>query len=128
MRVHVGGDYFSKNYLQAWIEVAKRNPAKVFFSYSKSLHLFKQFALPENLVLTASRGGKHDDLIDLHGWKEALVVYSEQEAIDKGLEIDHDDTHAAFGEENFALLIHGTQPKGSAASQALQAIKRKAVA
>ena len=85
-----------------------------------------QFALPENLVLTASRGGKHDDLIDLHGWKEALVVYSEQEAIDKGLEINHDDTHAAFGEENFALLIHGTQPKGSMASQALSAIKKAA--
>ena len=126
MRVHVGGDYFNVKYLQAWIEVAKRNPDKIFYSYSKSLHLFKQFALPENLVLTASRGGKHDDLIDLHGWKEALVVYSEQEAIDKGLEIDHDDTHAAFGEENFALLIHGTQPKGSAASQALSAIKKAA--
>jgi hypothetical protein len=124
MRVHVGGDYFSKEYLQAWIEVAKRNPTRIFYSYSKSLHLFKEFALPENLVLTASRGGKYDDLIDLHGWKEALVVYSEQEAEEKGLEIDHDDTHAAFGKENFALLIHGTQPKGSAASQALSAIKR----
>ena len=128
MRVHVGGDYFNKEYLQAWIEVAKLNPDKVFYSYSKSLHLFKQFALPENLVLTASRGGKHDDLIDLHGWKEALVVYSEEEAAERGLEIDHDDTHAAFGEENFALLIHGTQPAGSMASQALQAIKRKAAA
>ena len=126
MRVHVGGDYFSKKYLQAWIEVAKMNPDKIFYSYSKSLHFFKEFALPENLVLTASRGGKYDDMIDLHGWKEALVVYSEQEAIDKGLEIDHDDTHAAFGKENFALLIHGTQPNGSMASQALQAIKKKA--
>ena len=123
MRVHVGGDYFSKKYLQAWIEVAKKNPDKIFYSYSKSLHFFKQFALPENLVLTASRGGKYDDLIDLHGWKEALVVYSEQEAEEKGLEIDHDDTHAAFGEKNFALLIHGTQPAGSAASIALQKIK-----
>ena len=124
MRVHVGGDYFSVVYLQAWIEVAKRNPDKVFYSYSKSLPMFAEFALPDNLVLTASRGGKYDELIDLHGWKEALVVYSEQEAIDKGLEIDHDDTHAAFGKENFALLIHGTQPKGSVASQALQAIKK----
>jgi hypothetical protein len=88
------------------------------------LHFFKEFALPENLVLTASRGGKHDDMIELHGWKESLVVYSEQEAIDKGLEIDHDDTHAAFGKKNFALLIHGTQPKGSVASIALQKIKR----
>jgi len=124
MRVHVGGDYFVTEYLQAWIEVAKRNPEKIFYSYSKSLHLFRQFALPENLVLTASRGGKYDELIDLNGWKEALVVYSEEEAEQKGLEIDHDDTHAAFGKENFALLIHGTQPKGSAASIALSAINK----
>ena len=126
MRVHVGGDYFSVEYLEAWIEVAKRNPDKIFYSYSKSLPLFAKYALPENLVLTASRGGKFDELIDLHGWKEALVVYSEQEAQERDLEIDHDDTHAAFGKENFALLIHGTQPKGSMASKALQAIKRKA--
>ena len=125
MRVHVGGDYFSTVYLEAWIEVAKRNPDKVFYSYSKSLPYFAEWALPENLVLTASRGGKFDDMIDLHGWKEALVVFSEEEAEEKGLEIDHDDTHAAFGKENFALLIHGTQPKGSAASQALSAIKKK---
>ena len=123
MRVHVGGDYFNEKYLRAWIEVAKLNPERIFYSYSKSLHLFKRFALPENLVLTASRGGKFDELIDLHGWKEALVVYSEQEAIDKGLEIDHDDTHAAFGKKNFALLLHGVQPKGSVASKALQKIK-----
>ena len=124
MRVYVGGDYFSKQYLQAWIEVAVNNPEKIFYSYSKSLHFFSDVALPQNLVLTASRGGKHDELIDLHGWKEALVVYSEQEAEELGLEIDHDDTHAAFGYQNFALLIHGTQPKGSAASVALSAIKK----
>ncbi len=124
VRVHVGGDYFSKEYLQAWIEVAKRNPNKLFYSYSKSLHFFKQFALPENLVLTASRGGKYDDMIDLHGWKEALVVYSEEEAQEKGLEIDHDDSHAAFGAKSFALLLHGTQPKGSEASKALQVLRK----
>ena len=126
MRVHVGGDYFSEEYLLAWIEVAKRNPSKVFYSYSKSLHLMKRHALPSNLVLTASRGGKFDKLIDLHGWKEAVVVFSEEEAEQKGLEIDHDDEHAAFGKEDFALLIHGTQPKGSAASEALKEVKRLA--
>ena len=83
-----------------------------------------EWALPENLVLTASRGGKFDNLIDVAGWKEAVVVYSEEEAEQLGLEIDHDDTHAAFGKEDFALLIHGTQPKGSAASIALQKLKK----
>ena len=128
MRVHVGGDYFSKEYLLAWVEVARRNPDKIFYSYSKSLRFFSDVIRPKNLVLTASRGGKHDDLIDLHGWKEALVVYSEEQAEKLGLEIDHDDTHAAFGHSNFALLIHGTQPKGSKASAALSAIKKLAKA
>ena len=123
VRVHVGGDYFSVKYLEAWIEVAKRNPEKVFYSYSKSLHFFKQFALPENLILTASRGGKYDDLIDEQAWKEAVVVYSEEEAAAKGLEIDHDDSHA-LGKKSFALLLHGTQPKGSDASKALQVLRK----
>lgn len=122
LRVHVGGDYFSKEYLEAWIEVAKRNPDKVFYSYSKSLHFFKQYALPENLILTASRGGKFDNLIEEHAFKEAVVVFSEQEAEDRGLEIDHDDSHA-LGTESFALLLHGTQPKGSIASKALSALR-----
>ena len=52
-------------------------------------------------------------------------MFSEQEAIDKGLEIDHDDSHAAFGKESFALLLHGTQPKGSAASQALSLLRKQ---
>ena len=125
LRVHVGGDYFSKEYLLAWIEVAKRNPDKLFYSYSKSLNFFGDVELPENLVLTASRGGKYDDMIDENHFKEALVVYSEQEAADLGLEIDHDDEHAAFGKSNFALLIHGVQPKGSAAAEALKLIKRQ---
>ena len=124
MRVHVGGDYFNRDYFMAWCLVAERNPDKVFYSYTKSLAVLGGISRPDNLVLTASRGGKHDDLIDRLGWKEALVVYSESEAEKLGLEIDHADTHAAFGKENFALLIHGTQPKGSAASQALSAIRR----
>ena len=125
VRVHVGGDYFSKEYLEAWIEVAKRKPDVIFYSYSKSLKFMAEYALPENLILTASRGGKYDELIDLHGWKEAVVVYSEDEAAKMGLDIDHDDEHAAFGTDNFALLVHGTQPKGSAASKALQILKKK---
>ncbi len=128
MRVHVGGDYFSWGYFKAWCLVAERNPDKVFYSYTKSLATIANIPKPDNLVLTASRGGKHDDLIDLHGWKEAVVVYSEEEADELGLEIDHDDTHAAFGNDHFALLIHGTQPKGSAASAALQKLKQKAAA
>ena len=51
------------------------------------------------------------------------VVFSEEEAEQKGLEIDHDDAHA-LGKKSFALLLHGTQPKGSEASKALQVLRK----
>ena len=76
------------------------------------------------------RGGRDDSLIDSEGLRETVVVFSEAEAEEKGLEIDHDDSHAAVPDwefENFALLIHGTQPKGSEASKALQLLRKNKV-
>ncbi len=134
MRVHVGGDFFNQVYFDAWMEVARRNPDKHFYAYTKSLNhwaprleeKFDGHSIPSNFVLTASRGGKHDWLITEHGLKCAEVVFAEEEADAQQLEIDHDDSHAAFGKESFALLLHGTQPKGSAAAEALREIKRRA--
>jgi hypothetical protein len=57
-------------------------------------------------------------------------VFSEQEASDLGLEIDHDDSHAADPSKvnkDFALLIHGIQPKGSDASEAIKTLKKDGV-
>ena len=127
MRVHVGGDFFNQAYFDAWMEVARRMPDKHFYAYTKSLNYWvaRIDSIPSNFALTASYGGKHDALIVEHGLKYAEVVYSEEQADALGFEIDHDDYHAAFGKENFALLIHGTQPKGSMASQALQELKRR---
>lgn len=127
LRVHVGGDFFSQRYFNAWLEVARAMPEKHFYAYTKSLNFWVKRIddIPANFALTASEGGKYDALIVEHGLKNAVVVYDEQSAAAMGLEIDHDDHHAAFGKENFALLIHGTQPKGSTASQAVQELKRK---
>jgi hypothetical protein len=82
------------------------------------------------MVLTASRGGRLDHLIDEHNLRESVVVYSEQEADDLGLVIDHDDSHAAIPcnrYNSFALLIHGQQPKGSKASEAIKELKKNKV-
>ncbi len=127
LRVHVGGDFFNQKYFDAWLEVARRMPDKHFYAYTKSLNYWvaRIDSIPSNFALTASYGGKHDAMIVEHGLKCAEVVYSEEEADAQQMEIDHDDYHAAFGKENFALLIHGTQPKGSMASQALQELKRR---
>ena len=56
------------------------------------------------------------------------MVYSEAEAAELGLEIDHDDSHACYPslkKQNFALLIHGIQPAGSEAGKAVRELNGK---
>ena len=132
VRIHVAGDFFNMKYFLAWIKVARQNPDKLFYAYTKSLMFWiKQIdMIPNNLVLTASRGGRLDNLIDEHNLRESVVVFSEQEAETRNLIIDHDDSHAArpsLKNNSFALLIHGTQPKGTEAATALKTLKRNNV-
>lgn len=127
VRVHVAGDFYSQSYFDAWLEVARNNPKKIFYAYTKSLTFWvaRLNEIPSNFKLNASRGGKQDALIDTHGLKFAEVVFSEQEAADKGLVIDHDDTHAFAQDKSFALLLHGAQAKGSKAASALKELKKQ---
>ena len=134
VRIHVGGDFFNFKYFLAWCKVAFDNPQILFYAYTKSLNFWlraaKVDAIPENLVLTASRGGRLDHLIDEHNLRESVVVKSVEEANDLGLQIDHTDELAAIPSirhKSFALLIHGTQPKGSEAADALKLLKKNNV-
>ena len=131
-RIHVAGDFFNEKYFLAWLAIAKMFPQKLFYAYTKSitywLHNQSLVSSLPNFILTASYGGKADALIEANNLRASKVVFSEQEAEDLGLDIDHDDSHAADPElknQDFALLIHGTQPKGSAASAALSKLRKQ---
>jgi len=130
VRLHVGGDFKTLAYFYAWFDVAQHKPNTLFYAYTKSLPFAAPFfqgkpnAIP-NFILTASRGGYRDNLIDSEKLREAVVVFSEEEAKDKKLPIDHDDSHAATIGGSFALLIHGIQPKGSEAAKALRKLNGK---
>ena len=132
VRIHVAGDFFSQQYLDAWYIVALRNPKILFYAYTKSLRFWvggvTEMPILHNFVLTASYGGRDDHMIDQFNLRSAKVVFSEAEAKELGLAIDHDDSHAAkpsLRDNSFALLIHGTQPAGSEASTALKKLKGK---
>jgi|TARA_R110000824_G_scaffold280251_1_gene468359 hypothetical protein len=147
LRWHVGGDFFNQHYFNAAISIAKHNPNVLFYAYTKSLNYWiNRFNdIPNNFVLTASRGGRLDNLIDKHSLREAIVTGYETEeqrneaiasgainplpsAESLGLDIDHDDSHAADPSkvhESFALLIHGPQPAGSDAGKAVKKLKGK---
>jgi hypothetical protein len=123
VRIHESGDFFSGAYLDAWIQVAERNPDLKFYAYTKSLQLFLYLKLPTNFYITASKGGKFDHLLD-HFERYSVVVADEQEAESLGLSVDHDDSHC-FGDKPFALLVHGTQPKGSKMGAAIRLRRSK---
>ena len=114
-RLHVAGDFFSQIYFDAWLEVARRHPTRLFYAYTKALPLWvkRLDSIPSNLRLTASVGGTHDWMIEKYKLRYAKVVESLEEAKALGLPIDHDDSHAYGNGGNFALLVHGQQPKGS---------------
>lgn len=133
LRFHVSGDFFKLAYLQGALALANSRPDVLFYTYTKSLRFLTSLPMwnpqlgifnPQgNFLLTASRGGKWDHLIHDLNLREAKVVFSEDEVGD--LPIDHDDSHAATYGGSFALLLHGTQPKGSDATSALSALQGK---
>jgi hypothetical protein len=129
IRVHVGGDFFNQRYFDAWMQVARLNQNVTFYAYTKSLPYWvaRHGEIPSNFVLTASRGGRMDNLIDEKSLKVAEVVFSLEEAEEKSLPVDHDEYQAINNAGNFALLIHGTQPKGSEAGKAMQLLKAQGV-
>jgi len=129
LRVHVGGDYFSYDYLTAWLAAAAKFPRVRFYSYTKSIHFLAKYLetnkLPDNFVFTCSGGGKFDNLISGLGVKQAKVYFSQEEIDALGLDVDHTDEFAIYGKKDFALLLHCQQPKGSKSGEALKALKRK---
>jgi Gene product 88 len=135
VRIHDSGDFFSQDYFDSWLEVARQRPRTHFYAYVKALPFwvqrldevgtgYKPGEIP-NLVLTASYGGSRDELITRHGLRYARVVHSEAEAEELGLELDHDDSHAIQPGSSFALLIHGTQPAGTDAAQAVRELRNQ---
>ncbi len=130
VRVHSSGDFFNEAYFKAWMKVAKAMPDELFYAYTKSFRYWvKNFKeVPENFHIIASRGSKDDFLIDLHNLKSVEIVYSEEEAVGKNLEIDHDDTHCYDRNcTKFALLIHGTQPKGSFSMSSVMKLRKEGI-
>ena len=129
IRIHASGDFWDQHYMKAWMLTARERPHQKFYAYTKSLTMWYNLRdeIPDNFYLTASYGGDEDRMI--HKFPElykrvCYVVYTEQEAEERGLEIDHDDSHC-FGDKPFALLVHGSQPAGSDASAAIAQRKKE---
>lgn len=105
IRIHSSGDFFNQSYFDMWLKLAKENPSVEMWAYTKSLNYWinRINDIPSNLILTASYGGKTDDLIEKFNLKN-VKVYAEIEEVPTNRPIDTNDNYARIPNVNFALL------------------------
>jgi hypothetical protein len=116
VRIHSSGDFFNRAYFQAWVKVAIARPDVMFFGYTKILN-YVSFPKPSNFKLVYSMGGKMDKKVTREPY--SMVVNTIKDAVKLGLEVScqihpADDYNFVVAQKPFALVLHGTQPKGGA--------------
>jgi len=131
VRWFTGGDLFSSSLLHAILMTAEKTDTLIHYFYTKNLPLLaprgKLIAMPFNLRVTASWGGKFDYYIEAGIFpRSARVLNTRTEAVALGLPVDTTDALAWQDEPtHFCHLTHGGQRAGSPASLAI-AQRRKA--
>jgi hypothetical protein len=105
IRIHAAGDFFNQDYFDMWVLLAKDRPDVEMWAYTKSIQYWvnRLEDIPKNLTLTASYGGKQDELIEKHGLKN-VIVYPDQRLVPADRPIDNNDDWARAPEVSFALL------------------------
>ena len=49
-RIHASGDFFSKNYFNKWVEIAKKRPLTIFLAFTRN-HTLDLENVPDNLII-----------------------------------------------------------------------------
>lgn len=68
-RIHESGDFYSKEYAEKWLNIARSFPNIKFLAYTKSIPFFDGLTLPDNFTLRASIWADTDS-----GQIEAIVA------------------------------------------------------
>jgi hypothetical protein len=79
VRVHDSGDYYSKAYLQKWIDIANLFPEIKFYSYTNSVAMLKEANLPSNFDAIFSDSGKQKNLIDVINDRHTKIFSSKND-------------------------------------------------
>jgi hypothetical protein len=95
IRIHDSGDFFSDDYLKAWLRIIRSAPGVQFYCYTKEVTRFRRMVEtdpPGNFRWVFSLGGREDHLVDRDRDRHAEVFpdeaavtaagYSSQDASD----------------------------------------------
>ena len=114
VRIHDSGDFYSVDYLNKWIQIAKDNKDIVFYAYTKSIPFFKRskemnttFLLPKNLIIIFSEGSKKDNLINTTKDRHSRIFEDINEMIKQGyINASDNDLNAITDNKKVGLLLH----------------------
>jgi len=111
IRVHDSGDYYSKEYLRRWLEIAAIHPDIKFYSYTNCVEMFKNVELPDNYDIIYSDSGKQKNMIDQKVDRHTKIFHGHTELVSSGyVDASKIDLHATkwFNKDNnnVGLIIH----------------------
>ena len=84
VRVHDSGDYYSKKYLQKWIDIALLFPEVKFYSYTNMVEMMLYTSLPSNFDIIFSDSGRQKNMIDKIQHRHTKIFSSKAELDDAG--------------------------------------------
>jgi len=84
VRVHDSGDYYSKAYLQKWIQIAIHNPDVKFYSYTNMVDMILNTSLPSNYDIIFSDSGKQKHLINERKHRHTKIFTSTSDMLSAG--------------------------------------------
>ena len=108
VRLHDSGDFFSRWYFDAWMEVARRRGDLAIYGYTKSIPFLDFDEMPGNVRLVQSLGGKRDELVDRarpHSRIFATGIDRREAGYSNG---NLDDLPVLTGVVKIGLVYHGT--------------------
>ncbi len=109
VRIHDGGDFFSEEYLMAWLGIARSAPLTTFYAYTKEVQMFKRLVEPDppdNFRWIYSRGGRWDHLIEEHD--RQADVFPTLEALEAAGYHDQEDSDllAIYGPHKVGIVVN----------------------
>lgn len=109
VRIHDSGDFYNKEYLYKWFEIARNLPSKTFYAYTKRVKLLKDnMALkPSNMIIIYSLGGREDNLIDQKVDRHSKIFNSIEELVKEGYtDTSKNDSNAIKENHKVGLVLH----------------------
>lgn len=110
IRVHDSGDFYSREYLNKWLRIARTFPEVKFYAYTNSLNLIREASIPGNFDFIFSDGGKLAHTIDKEEERHSIVFQTKDDMIAAGyVDSSEYDLYATkwFNDTNkVGLLMH----------------------